>query len=271
MRFIPFRSGRLLIDLALRRRAMLALQKTVDRAGLELRDVSPPSRPAPGEIQIGVIATGVCGTDLKIDEWRPGLASMVRKWLPVTLGHETVGRVTQCGPGVERLAVGDIVVVNPAIACGACEACRAGDPVGCLDRQAFGLVRDGAFASRVNVDARYALHFPSDVPIELGALVEPLSIGAYALDVAAFEAGANVIVFGPGPIGQGAAVLARELGAARVAIVGHGDATRLDALRAMGFDELVDMGQGDGAELECVIGAGFDIATGAAGAAPPGT
>jgi len=247
---------------------MLALQKTRDGEGLELRDVPRPATPGAGEVQLRIAATGICGTDLGIQKWSAGYASVMGKALPVTLGHETVGRVTALGEGVTGLAEGDAVVVNPAIACGKCAACLEGDPVGCLDRQAFGMVLDGAFARQVNVDARYAYRLPGNIPLELGALVEPLSVGAYALDVAGFEPGQRVVVFGPGPIGQGAAVLAREMGAAEVAIVGFKDHARFETLRSLGFEQLVDMSEEGAADrLKALAGRGFDIAIEAAGVA----
>jgi threonine dehydrogenase-like Zn-dependent dehydrogenase len=245
---------------------MLALQKTRDGEGLELRDVPRPTAPGAGEVQLRILATGICGTDLGIDRWGAGYAGVMGRALPVTLGHETVGIVTALGEGVDGVSTGDAVVVNPAIACGACARCLAGDPVGCLDRQPFGMVRDGAFASHVNVDARYAYRLPETVPTELGALVEPLSVGQHALDVAGFEPGHRVVVFGPGPIGQGAALLAKRQGAADVVVVGYNDAARFATLRALGIDRLVDMAEADAPEqLKVLAGAGFDIAIEAAG------
>ena len=247
---------------------MLALQKTHDGEGLELRDVPRPDAPGPGEVQLRIAATGICGTDLGIQKWSAGYASVMNKALPVTLGHETVGQVTALGEGVERLEIGDTVVVNPAIACGVCAACAEGDAIGCLDRQAFGMVLDGAFAGRVNVDVRYAYPLPGNVPLELGALVEPLSVGAYALDVADMKAGDRVVIFGPGPIGQGVAVLARQMGAADVAVVGFRDAARFATLRELGFAQLIDMSEnGAGEELAALAGRGFDVAIEAAGVA----
>ena len=58
--------------------------------------------------------------------------------------------------------------------------------------------------------------------------------------------GARVVVFGPGPIGQGAAIFARKAGA-DVAVVGHGDAARFATLRRLGFDTLIDLAEPDGA------------------------
>lgn len=245
---------------------MLALQKTGDAEGVELREVPPPPPPAPGEVQIRIAATGVCGTDLGIARWNAGYAAMMARALPVTLGHETAGRIEAVGEGVDQLSVGDAVVVNPAIACGHCAACSEGDVVGCLDRQPFGMVRDGAFAALVNVDTGYVYKLPDHVPLELGALIEPLSIGAYALDVAGFKPGDRVVVFGPGPIGQGAAVLARAMGAAEVVIAGYRDAARFDTLRRLGFDQLIDQdAEGAPEQLKRLSGRGFDIAVEAAG------
>lgn len=245
---------------------MLALQKVHDGEGLALREVPAPPAPGPGEIALRIAATGICGTDLGIEKWGAGYAGMMNKALPVTLGHETVGRVSALGDGVTGFAIGDPVVVNPAIACGRCAACVAGDRVGCLDRHPFGMVLDGAFAGAVNVDATYAYRLPDHVPLELGALVEPLSVGLYALDVAGFEPGQRVVVFGPGPIGQGVALLAKQLGAAEVVVVGFRDEARFNTLRALGIAQLFDASE-EGAldRLRELAGAGFDVAVEAAG------
>jgi threonine 3-dehydrogenase len=243
---------------------MLALQKTRDDRGLELRDIPEPPAPGPGQVLIEVAATGICGSDLSIDSWGASYSAFMTKMLPVTLGHETAGIITAVGPGVTTSKVGDRVVVNPAIACGKCEPCLNDDPVGCLDRQALGMVIDGAFARRFLAPAAYLFALPDHLPLELGALVEPLSVGAHALDVAGMKAGDRVLVFGPGPIGQGVAALARSFGAAEVAIVGLNDHARFDTLRAMGFDKLYDMAvPGDAERLKA--SAGYDVVVDAAG------
>lgn len=246
---------------------MLALQKTRDDAGLELRDVPKPPAPGRGEIMIEVAATGICGSDLSIDSWGASYSAFMASKLPVTLGHETAGRIVALGPDVEGLRIGDAVVINPAVACGRCPACAADDPVGCLDRQAIGMVQDGAFARYVTCPAGYAFPLPAHVPIELGALVEPLSVGAHALAVAGMKSGDHVLVFGPGPIGQGVAALARAFGAAGVAIAGMNDRARFDVLGEMGFDALFDLAEPGTAErLKAHAGRGFDVVVDAAGA-----
>lgn len=243
---------------------MLALQKTHDDQGLELRDIPAPRPPGPGQVLIEVAATGICGSDLSIESWGASYSAFMTKMLPVTLGHETAGRVIAVGEDVTGYNNGDRVVVNPAISCGKCGPCQNGDPVGCLDRQALGMVIDGAFARQFLAPASYLFALPDNVPIELGALVEPLSVGAHALDVAGMKAGDRVLVFGPGPIGQGVAALAHAFGAREVAVVGLNDAVRFETLRAMGFDKLYDMAvPGDADRLKA--SAGYDIVIDAAG------
>lgn len=243
---------------------MLALQKTRDDRGLELRDIPAPPPPGLGQVLIEVAATGICGSDLSIDSWGASYSAFMTKMLPVTLGHETAGTVIAVGPGAGDTKIGDRVVVNPAIACGTCAACLDDDPVGCVDRQALGMVIDGAFARQFLAPAAYLFKLPDNVPLELGALVEPLSVGAHALRVSGMKAGDRVLVFGPGPIGQGVAALARAFGAKEVALVGMNDAPRFDVLRSMGLDHLYDMAvDGDADRLKA--SAGYDVVIDAAG------
>jgi threonine 3-dehydrogenase len=75
-------------------------------------------------------------------------------------------------------------------------------------------------------------------------------------------------VFGPGPIGQGVAMLAKQMGAADVAIVGRDDPVRFQTLRDLGFDQLYDMIDPEApARLAEITGDGFDLAVDAAGVA----
>ena len=71
---------------------MQALRKTRPEHGLELLDLPSPASPGAGDVLIRVHATGVCGTDLHIDEWTPSYHFMTAA-LPVTIGHEFSGVV----------------------------------------------------------------------------------------------------------------------------------------------------------------------------------
>ena len=97
---------------------MQALRKTQAAAGLELVDVPEPQIASPDEVLVRVIATGICGSDLHVDDWTPSYA-FITKAIPVTIGHEFVG-VAETGP-----LAGQRVVVRPSVTCGVCAACRS--------------------------------------------------------------------------------------------------------------------------------------------------
>ena len=93
-------------------------------------------------------------------------------------------------------------------------------------------------------------------------------MGAHALAVGGFQRGDRVVVFGPGPIGQGAAVLAKEMGAGEVVVVGRDDPARFETLRRAGITRLFDLIEPDAPQrLAAAAGEGFDLAIDAAGVA----
>lgn len=241
---------------------MLALRKTRPAAGLELVEVPAPRCESTDEVLVRVHATGICGSDLHVDDWTPSYA-FVAAALPVTLGHEFVG-VAHSGP-----LAGRRVVVRPSVTCGRCGACQCGAFDACERRTGLGMTRDGAFAPWVSVPARNCVPVPEGLSDELAALAEPLSISMQALRVAGDVQGRRVLVLGPGTIGQGIALLARRAGAAQVVVSGRDDAARLDALRRMGFEALIDVARQPLAQglAACIGGEPVDLVFEATGVA----
>jgi threonine dehydrogenase-like Zn-dependent dehydrogenase len=233
---------------------MKALRKTRAAAGLELADVPVPELESADDVLVRVTATGICGSDLHVDDWTPSY-SFITESLPVTLGHEFVG-VAQTGP-----LHGRRVVVRPSVTCGVCAACRAQRHDACEHRTGIGMTRDGAFAPWVRVPLRNCVPVPDGLSDELAALAEPLSISMQAIRVAGDVTGRRVLVMGPGTIGQGIAVLARRAAAAQVVVSGRDDPARLDALRRMGFDALADVADMSLAEATAPYtrGESFDV------------
>lgn len=116
----------------------------------------PRPRPGPGEVLIAVHACGVCRTDLHLlDGDLPGGR------LPVTPGHEIVGRVVEQGEGAGRFELGARIGVPwLGATCGRCEHCRAGRENLC-DRPTFtGFDRDGGYAQYATADERFCLPIP---------------------------------------------------------------------------------------------------------------
>lgn len=233
---------------------MQALRKTQAAAGVELVDVPEPTLQSADDVLVRVLAAGICGSDLHVDDWTPSYA-FIAPALPVTLGHEFVG-LAQNGP-----LAGQRVVVRPSITCGHCAACSAGRHDACERRLGLGMTRDGAFAQLVRAPQRNCVPVPDGLSDELAALVEPLSISMQALRMAGNVSGQRVLVMGPGTIGQGIALLARQGGAAQVVVSGFDDGPRFDALKRMGFTELADVAGGSLAERTAPFTAGqpFDI------------
>jgi threonine dehydrogenase-like Zn-dependent dehydrogenase len=221
---------------------MLALRKTAPRPGLSLDDIPEPGRPGPEEVIIEVAAAGICGSDVHVYEWSRGYEFM-QQHLPITLGHEFCGRVVARGTGVTGLADGDLVTAIPTLSCMRCEACAAGRPDRCAARRTLGLTAEGAFARLVRAPALACLAVGEGTDPAIAALTEPLCVGDNAVEVGEAGAGDDVVVLGPGAIGQAITVAAVRRGAARVIVVGKDDAPRLQVARRLGATSTVDLAQ----------------------------
>ena len=221
---------------------MLALRKTGPDFGAVLQEVPEPTL-ADGMVMIEVDAAGICGSDIHMYEWTNGYEWLIPA-LPVTMGHEFAGRISQVGPGVSGLSVGQPVVVMPSYTCGTCEPCRSGKADPCTNRKSVGLSVDGAFAPRVPVPARCCLPIGNRLPPHIAALTEPFCVGDRAVDFSSLEAGQDVVVLGPGIIGLSVAYIAKRQGAASVTVVGKGDPLRLGIAEKLGVDRVIDLDQG---------------------------
>lgn len=85
--------------------AMRAMVHESAGAPLQWREVPAPI-PGPGEVRIAVSVCGVCRTDLHIVD-----GELPHPKAPLIPGHEIVGMVESCGPGVSSPALGDRVGV----------------------------------------------------------------------------------------------------------------------------------------------------------------
>lgn len=204
---------------------------------LTVEETADP-RPEHGQVMIRVVATGICGSDVHGFSGENGRRSPGQ-----VMGHEMVGRVETVGPGVDSgrgLEPGVPVTVNPLIACGRCPACAAGTQQSCPQRRVIGVTPDivSAFADLLVAPEQNVLTLPEQMPLEYGALVEPLSVGYHAARRGWCTADDAVLVVGGGPIGQACILGARRLGAERI-VVSEPNATRralAGSLGAVGVD-----------------------------------
>ena len=217
---------------------MKAVRKVTEGSGgVELCDIPEPDV-ALGHVKIAVRAGGICGTDLHIREGGYGFAP------PVTLGHEICGDVTEVGPDVSGISVGDRVTVNPTAngSCGRCRYCHTGTYFFCPDRKSIGSGVDGGFAEYLSVPEDLVFPLPSNVSYEAGSLVEPFACCVKAMcRYSDISPGRIVLVCGPGPIGLMCVWLARQAGA-QVVVAGTGvDGDRLTAAANLGADHPVNV------------------------------
>jgi len=175
---------------------------------IETADVAVAA-PAPGEVQLAIAYTGICGTDLHI--YHGDMDARVNR--PAVIGHECSATIAATGDGVEGWSVGDSVSVLPARSCGSCAACSAGFGHVCPRLVFLGIDATGAMQNRWNVPAQLLVRLPSDVSLRHAALVEPTAVAAHDVRRAALAPGQNVVVVGGGPVGMLIAVVARAAGA----------------------------------------------------------
>lgn len=191
------------------------------------------------QIVIEVEACGVCGRDC-ID--RAGRFGFVQ--VPITPGHEAVGRVVAVGPDVTEWAVSQRVASMHRDACGSCEACLAGEESLCSNAAAvLGLLIDGGYARWLMAPQRCFYAMPADIDAALAAVFHcTLGTAWRGLTRAGVRAGSRVLVTGAnGGVGSAALQIANRLGATVIAVVRHEE--QIDLAHAMGATAvLVDDG-----------------------------
>ena len=121
---------------------------------LELEE-RPRPRPGPGQVLLRVRACAVCRTDLHVvDDELPAVPH------PIVPGHEIVGEVAECGPGVALTAGTRLGVPWLGWTCGRCEDCKDGRENLCESARFTGYQIDGGYADYVVADQRYCFPLP---------------------------------------------------------------------------------------------------------------
>jgi len=193
------------------------------RHDIEITDVPTP-KAGDGQVLVQVAFNGICGTDLH--EYYDGPIfvptephPLTGRMAPVVLGHEFAGTVVEVGPGVKNLAEGDRIAVEPIYKCGECVPCRTGRYNICTRIGFHGLSTDGGMAELTAVDEWMTHKLPDEVPTDLGALVEPMSVAYHAAKLGDVDPDGTALIFGAGPIGIGLWFALRGQGVEDVLVV----------------------------------------------------
>ncbi len=226
----------------------------------------------PTDVIVKMEATTICGTDLHIMKGDVPEVAAGR-----ILGHEGVGVITEIGSGVNRLAVGDRVIVSCISSCGRCANCRAGLYSHCLDPEGaagigwiLGHLIDGTQAEYVRIPFGENSLYPvpdgvSDAEAVLLSDILPTGF-EIGVQYGQVKPGDVVAVIGSGPVGLAAVMTARLYGPSRIIAVDV-DAARLRRASAFGATDTVDSSAADWKEkvLALTDGAGVDVAIEAVG------
>ncbi|HET7874693.1 MAG TPA: alcohol dehydrogenase catalytic domain-containing protein [Methylomirabilota bacterium] len=193
----------------------------------------PRPRPGPGEALVRIAATAVCHTDLAIYAGRhPGVR------YPVVPGHEAAGVVEAVAPEA-RVTVGTRVVINPIIACGACDCCLRGQDNLCRRAGLLGRELDGSLAEHVVLPERYLHPLPAHIGLETATLIETLATVRHAQQRVSIGPADAVVVLGQGTTGLLHTRLATLSGANPVIAVSR-SAWKRDLARRMRADATID-------------------------------
>jgi 2-desacetyl-2-hydroxyethyl bacteriochlorophyllide A dehydrogenase len=219
----------------------------VKEAGvLEVQDLPEPE-PGPDQIKIKIAYAGICGSDPKVVDRKGGRAptngaiGLPPKATPVSagtkiLGHEASGTIVRIGKDVKgNFKVGQRVAVNYRNTCGACYYCTNGMEHFCENVNLYrGLMAEYAISKESIV-----FPLPDDLPLDVGAFLEPLAVAVHTFDVAHVKTGDSVIITGGGSIGLLALQLAIRSGAAKV-LVSEPIAEKRKLAKKLGADVVVD-------------------------------
>jgi len=232
---------------------------------VEVTEVPDPQILNRRDAIVKISSSAICGSDLHLYD---GFVPTMREG--DVLGHEFMGEVTDVGPDVHNLKVGDRVVVPFPIACGGCSQCRAGlfslcensNPNAGIAAQVMGQSPAGIFgyshmmggfaggqaeAARVPFADVGPIKIESDLTDEsVLFLSDVFPTGYMAAELTDPQPGDVIAVWGAGAVGLFAAASALMLGASRVIVIDRFDYRLRLAREKIGVETVDYEEMGDG-------------------------
>ena len=185
------------------------LHELTGPGGLSLDEVPVPD-PGEGQVRIRSRIVALNHLDIWVTHGLPAPPG-----LPHILGGDGAGVVEAIGPGVEGLAEGDEVIINPSLSCGACPVCASGDTVYCRSFGVLGEHSPGTLAEKVVIPASNAAPKPPGLSWEIAGSFSLATGTAFRmLRRARLRQGETLLVVGVGGgVSSAAALLGLSLGA----------------------------------------------------------
>ena len=226
--------------------------------GLQLVEKAIPQVNMPGDVQLRVVAAGICGTDVGIymskDSLKNSMSGLTSR--DVTIGHEFCGTFAGAGrtakvrlahllidqakhdatikkftknrtPAViardrrlmEFLAQHFMATAEMHITCGTCAQCRLGEYHVCTNTIIRGLHGDGAFAEYVVLPVENILMFrKGEIPVEIIAFMDAIGNATHTIQSLSSIKGKIVAVLGAGVIGLMSVAIAKAAGATKILV-----------------------------------------------------
>jgi L-iditol 2-dehydrogenase len=169
---------------------------------IEMIDRPQPQIMNPDDVLIRIKSVGVCGSD--VHYFTEGKIGTQVVEFPFALGHECSGIVVATGFSAKRVKVGDLVAIDPSVHCGTCDQCLSGRPHTCRNNRFLGCPGqlEGCLSEYIVMPEFTCFTLNEKFSATIGALIEPLTIGTYSVEMAKTDlTGKTIGIFGAGPIG----------------------------------------------------------------------
>ena len=216
---------------------------------VEYREFDVPE-PGHAQVLLRMKASAICGSDIRAI-YREHLGKGPEAYQGVIAGHEPAGQIDKAGPGCVRFKEGDRVVLYHISGCGVCHDCRTGYQISCSapGRAAYGWQRDGGMAEYMLAEEKDLVLLPDSLTYTDGAQV---ACGFGTVYEAIKKIGVSgddaVLVTGLGPVGLGALMLCKAMGANK--LIGTDVVPeRIELAKKLGLADVVITGGPDAAQL----------------------
>lgn len=209
------------------------------REQLRYEDVPEPE-PADGEV---IVRLRACALNYRDLEGRHGWrgAAKIEMPLPQILGADGAGVVVNVGKGVDRVKVGDEVLLSFVLSCSHCFWCLNGEDYFCAQFGTIGITRPGTYAQYIRVPQANVVPKPPDLSFEEAASLGLVLHTAWAMMVtrAHVRAVDDVLVHAAGSgVGSAAIQIAKAFGCRVIATAGS--EAKLRRARDIGADEVIN-------------------------------
>ncbi|MBE5986113.1 MAG: zinc-binding alcohol dehydrogenase family protein [Paenibacillaceae bacterium] len=173
---------------------------------LKVIDIEKPVLDEENNVIVKMTAAGICGSDVGIYHGTNAAATY-----PRIIGHEMVGVVAETGASVQKLKVGDRVIVNQVTSCGHCYPCRKGRGNVCDHLKVRGVHIDGGYREFIAVPEADCYILPDSISDRDAVMIEPTTIAIQSCTRAELEKDDMLLIYGSGALGSSILKIASQI------------------------------------------------------------